>query len=140
MSGLYRSFPTFVRDYTIITMFPIKSIKSIMPLPLLGSVAAGWSPNYAVLVYDSVGTFKNYILPFFLLLWKNYNVLQRGFCYFLNFLNGSIQSIFLLSLSFPFSLSLSIYFNLIFLPLFHSFSPSLALSFALPLVIYYSFS
>jgi hypothetical protein len=36
--GLYLSFPTFVRDYRIKTMF---QIKSIMPLPLLGSVAAG---------------------------------------------------------------------------------------------------
>jgi hypothetical protein len=39
LSGLYRSFPTFVRDYRIIAMFPIKSI---MPLhALLGSVVAG---------------------------------------------------------------------------------------------------
>jgi hypothetical protein len=36
-ASLYCSFPTFVRDYRMIAMVPIKSI---MPLPLLGSVTA----------------------------------------------------------------------------------------------------
>jgi hypothetical protein len=38
LSGFYRIFPSFVRDYRTIALFPNKSI---MPLPLLGSVAAG---------------------------------------------------------------------------------------------------
>jgi hypothetical protein len=38
LSGLNRSFPTFIRDFRMTAMF---SFKSIMPLPFLGSVVAG---------------------------------------------------------------------------------------------------